>query len=169
MDYSKYVPILNLLIWPQLQYFNTGENWGDYRHMDVRLLWNLDRVRNDFARKMMINCGFEMDGHALKSFHKLGMAVDFYVEDMLSPKIATEMLDLYKYFLTVWQGGLGVYPCWNTPGFHFDLGPDGRTWVRDENNVYHYGADKVQETLENMYEHPGQLEAEFICSPLIIK
>lgn len=142
MDYSRYIPIVNSLIWPQLLHFNIGENWGDYEKMDVRLLWDLDGIRHDLARKIRVKCAYELSGHADKSFHKLGMAVDFSIEDTGK----SELYDLYTYLLMMWRGGVGVYPFWNTPGFHLDIGPD-RTWVRDKEGVYHSESDKMRDVI----------------------
>ena len=140
MDYSKYIALSNILIWSQLKHFNPGENWGNYEKMDLRLLWNLDQVRKELARKISVHCGFEIAGHAPNSFHKLGMAVDFHVENT-KPE---ELYDLYCYFLTVWHGGVGVYPFWNNIGIHLDIGPD-RTWVRGKEGEYYSESDKILE------------------------
>lgn len=140
MDHSKYITLSSILIWSQLQYFNPGEDWGNYEKMDSRLLWNLDQVRKELVRKISVHCGFEVSGHAPNSFHKLGMSVDFHVENT-EPE---ELYDLYRYFLMVWHGGVGVYPFWNHVGFHLDIGPD-RTWVRDKDGKYYSDSDKIIE------------------------
>lgn len=145
MDQSKYIPIINDLIWPQLNHFNIRENWGDYRRIDIRLLWGLDRVRRDLGRKIHINCAYEESGHAEKSFHKIGMAVDFVVAP-LDKNNALDMYSLYTTILSMWHGGVGVYPFWNTPGLHLDLGED-RTWVRDKDGVYHSDSGKIYNIL----------------------
>ncbi len=143
MDYSRYITIINPLIWPQLLYFNSGENWGNFERMDVRLLWGLDRVRHDLARRINVNCGYEIEGHVKKSFHKLGMAVDFVVEDSDE---AYDMYNLYTTILSMWHGGVGIYPFWNTPGLHLDIGPD-RTWVRDKEGVYSSDSNKIRDVI----------------------
>jgi uncharacterized protein YcbK (DUF882 family) len=110
--------------------------------MDARLLWGLDRVRHDLEREITVNCGYKTSGHAPKSFHKLGMAVDFVVLPP-APDIEVDFYDLYLTILSMWHGGVGVYPFWNRPGFHLDIGPD-RTWVRDKDGEYYSDIDKIR-------------------------
>lgn len=143
--YKRFIPITNPMIWPQLLHFHSDENWGDADKMDVRLLWNLDKVRDDLARRIIINCGYSHAGHAAKSFHKFGMAVDLYVENTQRD----ELLNLYFHFLTIWRGGVGVYPFWNKPGFHLDIGPS-RSWVRDKDGKYHSDINNIAEITKSI-------------------
>lgn len=140
MEYSRYLPILNLLVWSQLTYFNPGEAWGDPERMDVRLLWGAEKLREELQRKIRVNCGFDMSGHAPLSFHKLGMAFDCTIECLEGE----DLYSLYTALLSLWPGGVGVYPYWNTPGFHFDIGTP-RTWVRDKEGNYYSEPDKIKD------------------------
>lgn len=144
LETYQYIPIINIDIWSQLEHFNKEEKWGDFSYIDVRLLWILDALRDDIARGFNILCAYELEGHAKKSFHKIGMAVDFYVSDT-KPE---ELWDLYCYFLENWYGGTGVYPFWKPyPGIHLDIGPGYRTWTRDENGLYLYDSKEIKGTI----------------------
>lgn len=146
-DYDRLWSITDPTIWPQLLHFTTIENWGDYDKMDIRLLWDLDRIRDDLARPINIHCGYALSGHAKKSFHKLGMAVDFSIKESTIENFHQS----YLYLLHAWQGGVGVYPYWNTPGFHLDLGPN-RTWVRDKEGKYHGNSSEIYEIVKSFSE-----------------
>jgi uncharacterized protein YcbK (DUF882 family) len=93
---------------------------------------------------MNINCAYEKTGHSSKSTHGLGMAVDFYVT-RTDPQ---ELYNLYCFFLDNWYGGVGVYPYWNKPGFHLDIGPNYRTWTRDKNGLYLYDSKEIKDTVD---------------------
>jgi len=143
--YAQASTISDRRIWPQIKrYFSQDENWGSIGFMDVRLLWNLYQIRDELARGFNINCAFEKTGHSSKSTHGLGMAVDFYVT-RTDPQ---ELYNLYCFFLNNWYGGVGLYPYWNKPGFHLDIGPNYRTWTRDKNGIYLYDSKEIKDTVD---------------------
>jgi len=143
MEYVSYLPITSLLIWSQLPNFSSGEAWGNPDKMDVRILWAMQLIRWNFARKVIIHCGYELDGHADDSFHKKGMAIDFHFENT-TPE---ELYGLYKELLMMQSGGIGVYPFWGPcAGFHIDLGLD-RTWARNKAGIYIYDSDEIKDTI----------------------
>ena len=117
--------------WKKINNFTYKEKWGDPTQMDFRLIWRLDLFREELDHKIIVHCGYDLSGHAPKSFHKVGKAVDFHVERL-------SLSTVYSYLEKMWWvGGVGVYPYWNSPGFHIDLGTY-RRWYRDENNEYYY-------------------------------
>jgi len=138
-------PIYSNGIWLQLEHFNRREKWGDFQKVDVRLLFNLDRTRHKLNRKISVHCAYEITDHATKSLHKKGMAVDFHVYAMKR----FEFYELYEFFKANWSGGIGVYPYWNSPGFHLDVGAPGRTWIRDKYGRYHYDETTIKTLLYN--------------------
>ena len=75
INHDRFIPIVDPSIWLQTTHFTKEEKWGNYALMDVRLIWNLDRLRLDLNRGMNILKGFATRGHAKKSFHLKGMAV----------------------------------------------------------------------------------------------
>ena len=134
-------------VWGNLEHFYQTEAWGDWMEMDVRLLFCLDRLRARLGRRINIHCGYEQSGHSPRSFHKYGMAVDFDVE---GTKLS-ELFDLYRFFQSNWYfGGIGVYPFWNNPGIHLDVGPVGRTWLRDKDNNYIYDYNEMYNVLTSL-------------------
>jgi len=142
--YEKANTISVRSIWDQLNHFGMNENWGRFGFMDVRLLHNLDAIRDELHRGININCAYESSGHSSKSTHYLGMAADFYVTDTCPQELYT----LYCFFLDNWYGGVGVYPYWNKPGFHLDIGPNYRTWTRDKNGIYLYDSKEIKDTVD---------------------
>jgi uncharacterized protein YcbK (DUF882 family) len=136
--------------WKQLKYFHRKEAWGSPTNMDFRLLWLLDQVRKEIKFKFVIHEGFAINGHAPKSFHRKGMAVDFHV-------VGCSLYDAYKIFSGFWWfGGIGIYPYWNNPGIHLDLGPSimwkychkiRRIWIRDQNKKYFYGIKNINKIM----------------------
>lgn len=136
----KEVPIINEKIWNQLNFFTKGENWGNWRKMDVRLLYNLDRLREKVNMPIKVHCGFEEIGHAMRSYHKKGMAVDFHFIGAEELK-KNEKLNLFNLLMNVWQGGVGVYTHWYPVfGFHLDLG-EKREWISVKQGYYNYSIE----------------------------
>lgn len=146
IDHEKYKTIVSpTLIWPQISsFFDIEEPWGDHNKIDIRLLWNLYCIREELNRGMNILNAFALSGHSKNSFHKKGMAVDFYVTNTKSE----ELWNLYCFFLNSWYGGVGVYPFWKPcPGFHLDIGPNYRTWTRTEDGLYLYDSKEIREVI----------------------
>jgi len=115
--------------WKEMSFFNKEENWGSPESMDYRLLWLLDNIRKEIGKAFIVHCGFETSGHSQKSFHKEGMAVDLHVRG-IGLYTAWELLDKMW-----WIGGVGIYPYWNKPGFHLDIGPR-RRWCKNKDGNY---------------------------------
>jgi uncharacterized protein YcbK (DUF882 family) len=146
--YDTIVPIYFQGIFLQLEYFVEREKWGDPNKMDVRLLFALDRIRHELKRRIIVHCGYELSGHSENSLHKIGAAVDFHVYKTGK----YELNALYQFFLEFWPGGVGVYPYWNSPGYHLDIGAPGRTWIVDQYGNYHYDKAMIKRVMfEYMY------------------
>ena len=115
--------------WNQIKHFNPNEKWGNPEKMDFRLIWILDKLREEIGAPFIVHCGYETNGHESNSFHYSGQAVDFHVNGI---GLYTAWFELIK----IWKlGGLGIYPHWNNPGFHLDLGSH-RQWYRDKDGNY---------------------------------
>lgn len=105
--------------WPRLNYFSQDseiDSWGNASYMDAKLLFLLDVARETVGEPFIIhkNGGYAESGHSPTGFHPLGQAVDGHFEGI-------HYLDA-KDLTYWWPGGLGLYPDWNNPGFHFDVG-----------------------------------------------
>jgi len=118
--------------WGQIEHFKpdgTIDNFGDPYKMDFRLLWALDRLRDRIGKPFIVHCGYDTEGHLPNSLHKMGQAVDFHVKGI-------KVFDMAEILNVVWWfGGLGVYPHWNKPGFHIDIGPY-RRWHKNKYGAY---------------------------------
>lgn len=115
--------------WNQIKHFNPNEKWGDPERMDFRLVWALNKLREEIGKPFIIHCGYEESGHAPNSFHYSGQAVDFHVKGI------EFCILLHKISRVWWFGGIGLYPHWNNPGFHLDIGHH-RQWYKDEDGKY---------------------------------
>ena len=91
----------------------------------------LQEARDIMGQPFYIYCAYEETGHAPNSFHYTGQAVDFHVGE--KPK--ETLLETWKKLNAWWPGGLGVYPHWNQPGFHLDIGPR-RRWIKTKEGFY---------------------------------
>lgn len=102
---------------------------------------SLERLR-EFCRaalaprdiRIRINAAYDVDGHSPASQHYLGKAADIVIFEK-----GRDALPLYEQYELVRRHGLfpgiGVYPHWNTPGLHIDLGPR-RQWWKPESGPY---------------------------------
>ena len=122
--------------WQTVKHFSITEKWGNHYKMDYRLIWLLDMLRKELDKPIIIHCGYGEDGHAPNSYHRRGQAVDFRVQGA----------ELYTVWFIIdklwWMGGAGIYPHWNTPGFHLDIGRC-RRWYRDKQGQYFNIVDGV--------------------------
>lgn len=129
-------------LWSKTKYFSEKENWGCADKMNWALVLTLDEIRSRMPAGCMvkINCGYEKAGHEETSFHSRhdkGCAVDFVVIGMSLKQAFTFLYNnLEKMNINY---GLGVYPQWNTPGFHLDLRNDTLYWIR-EDGLYRYSS-----------------------------
>jgi len=133
--------------WKTIKHFNPKEKWGDPEKMDYRLVWMLDRLREKIGKPIIIHCGYATDGHAENSYHYKGQAVDFHVEGgafnfhegwkSVTLEFRNRRMDRKVFFMQekFWFLGLGIYPHWNNPGFHLDLGP-ARSWWQNAEGGY---------------------------------
>ena len=114
-------------IWDYVKGFSPKEKWGKPEKMNGLLLLLLPVIRLEFLKEdanchFIVHCGFEEDGHAPKSQHYLGNAVDFHIETILPyARQIEKMLDVLDRLQVSNYVGLGIYPTWNNPGFHLDV------------------------------------------------
>lgn len=137
------------MIWQRLKYFSKDEKWGNPEKISPMLLLLLEKLREKLGKPFVVHCGYENKGHSSASRHYRGDAVDFHVKDMPFKEAVDKLLKALHEIKLLDQVsavyvGLGIYPDWNTPGFHIDLRGYSARWGR-------IGADYV--TFEKAYHH----------------
>lgn len=156
-------------VFSHIEGFSVNEKWGLPHKMNGLLIMLLEKVRKlylesyDPEARLSIHCGYERTGHASNSQHdqpmknskghemdRIGNASDFHIVSKLSYSKQIEAMILILTDLQV-EGivGLGIYPDWNSPGFHLDVrGFKGR-WGRVKGKYISFGdALKVAQEVE---------------------
>lgn len=88
----------------------------------TRLAKRLEEVRVKLGKPLFITSGYRTParnreiGGAQNSFHCLGMAADFMVQDIAPAKVQEILKD--------WPGGMGSYKTWT----HLDIRPYKARW-----------------------------------------
>jgi len=136
-----------------LFHFSENENWGDPRKVDNLLLLILDNLRKQYNRPFHVLNAYATRGHAPKSWHYVGKAVDFYPIDELTPlprvsKMVSCLKVLDRQFaptgiLPTEICALGFYLDWAHKGFHLDVRGEPLYWVRVDGK-YHYCKTRVE-------------------------
>jgi uncharacterized protein YcbK (DUF882 family) len=99
----------------------------------------------------VIHCGYENGGHASGSRHYTGDAVDFHINGMNFSEAMDSLLkalhetDFFGKKAAEYVG-LGIYPDWNTPGFHLDIRGYSARWGRINGEYVSF---------EKAYKHAG--------------
>jgi uncharacterized protein YcbK (DUF882 family) len=116
-------------IWDELQYFKEDENWGDPEKMNGYLLLMLDKLRDLVGSPFVVHCGYENSGHATKSKHYTGDAVDFHIDTKIDFESQVKMMEYYLKDLQLENFvGMGIYPFWARKGFHIDCRGTKARW-----------------------------------------
>lgn len=114
-----------------LRYFDESE-FTDMSKLDIGLLRSIDDYRHLCGKPFIVHSDYrEGDG---SSQHHLGKAIDGHVKGL-------NLVD--QYFLAERSGlfkGIGLYPCWNSPGLHLDVrdGLPARWICYSDVNGQHY-------------------------------
>lgn len=123
--------------WEHIKHFSPKENWGDPDKMDPELLNKLDLFREEIGKKCKVLSGFATSGHAPKSYHYLGKAVDCrFMDENGIP------LSLWDHFLIAMKApfnGVGIYSHSNWgPFLHFDVreSSERKIWVCEKEGQY---------------------------------
>lgn len=116
--------------------FSIDEPWGNPFKLNgflVLTLWGLRQLVREVSpnAKFIVHNAYEKGGHADKSQHPHGNAVDFHIESSLA---FTELVNIVRVALGKLQVsdrvGFGIYPDWNNPGFHLDARGMQARWGR---------------------------------------
>jgi len=131
--------------WSNIEHFKPDEltawgspnAWGDPLKMNLAFMLLLDRFRDDLGFPFYVHCGYDLEGHAKKSLHKIGGAGDGSCPTLGSPWLLFEQAIKYPFTQ------IGVYEHWNNPGVHLGLHGHGwaepkTLWWRDREGEYHY-------------------------------
>ena len=124
-------------IWDYIEGFSKSENWGDPERMSGFLLLVLSAVRHFYRAKydkdavFVIHYGYDLSGHVKKSQHYLANAVDFHIKTKLAYLDQIDaLLDIFESLQIADRVGFGIYPDWNSPGFHLDCRGKKARWGR---------------------------------------
>lgn len=120
----------------EVKFFNP-EEFEDIGRMWAPLIWELDRLREFLGTPIRLHetnpLPSPASSHVPDSRHFHGRAVDCSVKG----------LALWDFFLAATRfqfTGIGVYPAWNSPGLHLEMGYDlkeiRKYWWRDADGVY---------------------------------
>lgn len=134
-----------------IKHFSPDENWGDISKVSWEHVYFLNFLRDKLDWPFKINCSYEINGHSNTSYHKIGKATDGYFKtnkNLLQQYIAIK--DILEDFGLINFIGIGVYPEWNNPGFHFDGREEKLHWIKLKNK-YIYGHDLVYSHLKEIY------------------
>lgn len=141
-------------IWNMIEGFTPKEDWGSAENMNGFTLMLLSFLRKRIREKdpearVYIHAGFARDGHSKNSQHYKGNAVDFhFVTSMSYPLQIQFMLDSLKELQVHNKVGFGIYPDWNSPGFHIDDRGDMARWGYID-GVIHFGLDGFAKTFDH--------------------
>ena len=121
----------------------TPEQWAEFlpafspaecgQGMDLDFMRRVMALRGLLGVPMIVHEGYAETGHAPRSYHGRGRALDFHAA--ASPRQVLSLIDRCGCF-----GGAGYYPWWSHPGFHIDDRPAGRyqRWVSPARGEYVY-------------------------------
>ena len=135
--------------------------------MDRSFMFTLLGLRRAFGNPIGINNGFAISGHAENSLHYQGKAADCVMYKNQKPlsliKQAIYLLNFESSFSGIEDESslcVGLYPFWNTPGFHIDLrqGKKSVFWIRDKSGKYLYFRD-FTECIFEYFEYIDMLDA----------
>ena len=134
-------------IFNKLQHFSEEEAWGEPSKINGLLLLLLDRIRDALNSRIRINGAYSASGHSEYSQHYRGNAVDFVVLDVPHSKALVEIEKILVDLQVDHVVGFGVYPDWNTPGFHLDVRGSKARWGRVQRQYVAYEpvAEKLRE------------------------
>ena len=121
------------MIWDKLRYFVKAEEWGDPDKINGFLLILLDEIRHRASlinpdAYIIIHCGYELTGHSDNSQHYIGNAADFHFVGISLFRAYVLIVETIKELQVNDKVGLGVYPDWNSPGFHLDIRRKKSRW-----------------------------------------
>ncbi len=131
-----------MTIWELIEGFSPHEAWGKACAMNGFTLMLMSAIRKSIRKKdpdayVVIHAGFATDGHSAKSQHYEGNAVDFhFVTKLRYDEQVDLMLAVLKDLQVNGRVGFGIYPDWNSPGFHIDCRGSYARWGYIDGQIY---------------------------------
>ncbi|MFH1510947.1 MAG: tetratricopeptide repeat protein, partial [Candidatus Woesearchaeota archaeon] len=133
---------------PVLPVSGICDNSAKLANVDPVLVQNIPKIESAVGASFCVHDGCAISGHVERSLHYIKSgenyckAVDFHLvyqanASQFSLQVAS-MYDTLKSLGLAGKAGFGVYPQWNSPGFHLDLRGYSVLWV-NLNNDYKYG------------------------------
>jgi len=133
--------------WSSIKWFGPGE-FNHPEQLDPSLIYLLDFIRDQMGVPFISRCDYDRRGHGTSSQHYYGRADDGHfvrisfglAVDKVVNIVETCTVDMVRImhpeFFPGVDGnkkigdliGLGIYPQWNNPGFHFDTRGHRARW-----------------------------------------
>ena len=125
-------------IFDHLDNFTPEEAWGDPTKVNGSLLLLLQAIRTYIAHGFTVHNAYTHTGHAPSSQHYVGNAVDFHISGIPFYEAVLVVEEALHFYQVEEHVGLGIYPDWNTPGFHLDVRGTKARWGRIGNDYVSY-------------------------------
>ena len=109
--------------------------------LEPDLVVSLDRFRDFTGLPFIIHEDYATSGHATNSYHYRGEAIDghFITKEISFSFLVAKILGVMAQTSAIHKiRGIGIYPNWNNPGFHFDIRSDWKIWTQDRSGQYVY-------------------------------
>lgn len=123
---------MSILDWEKIKHFKPTEHFGDSSKMNSEFMHSLDRWRTWVSMPMTVLEGYATEGHAPKSYHYYGRAVDLRIN-------GRDAVEHLTFALQSPFNGIGLY-LWkdHEPFLHLDDRQEFRRviWISFEKNVY---------------------------------
>lgn len=120
-------PAVVTVDWAKIAHFKPTDNWGNIERVNPALIYALEAFRKFVNCPIILNNAYRAGD---KGEHGKGNAADIVVAGLhvVDQFLAAEKSGLFC--------GIGIYPYWNRPGIHVDLGGRGRRWARNSKKEY---------------------------------
>jgi len=147
------------MIWKVIKHFKHTEPWGTPARMSGVFLLTVDAIHGVWGpdTRIIIHCGFDIDGHTTGSRHYKGDAGDFHIVDGEPyPLQIAHMESVLRDLQVSDYVGLGIYPDWNHPGFHLDTRGEHARWGYVESLAGYIAYEAAKEYAVQKFSYPGE-------------
>ena len=120
-----------VVMFKELKNFKKSEFGENADKLNGLLLLLIQAIRECIGLPIIVHCAYATSGHSWNSQHYTGNAIDFHFQsvDPYTTQIS-RLEEVLKYLQVFNRVGLGIYPLWNNPGFHFDIRGKYARWGR---------------------------------------
>lgn len=110
--------------------FTVTENWGAPKELCGFTLMLLKVLRIETGWPIVIHNAYETSGHSKNSQHYKKKAVDWHFATTVAyADQVANVRSILQQFQMADSVGFGIYPFWNTPGFHTDSRGTKARWA----------------------------------------